>query len=368
MSREEIVSAIQDCARKLGRVPTRRELQRMNGVSHREVDRRFGSYGRAVTLAGLEPERKHKYGIAREVLLEDWVRVARSLGKAPTRFEYVAEGGFSTTPFERHWKRWGQVGEDFLHFAQEPGQKGLWEDAVEMVKIAKAKKRTSEKISPLIHTDNTDQKGEEKILPLMNADATDRALAEITRIAGIEKQTLPLMSAENTDPRTAGIEEHLPPQIYADDMHQKSGNDGIAGLKDGAGRKSLTSWDCGLRRKRRVLRDRPVYGAPARNAGPLGHIPTTEAGVLVAFGMIAAELGLIVLRVQTEFPDCEVLCEMEPGRWQRLRVEFEFESRNFLRHHHDATGCDMIVCWTHNWPECPEWIEVVELSRLMREV
>ena len=39
----------------------------------------------------------------------------------------------------------------------------------------------------------------------------------------------------------------------------------------------------------------------------------TEAGVLVAFGMIAAKLGLVVLRVQTEFPDCEVLCEMEPG-------------------------------------------------------
>jgi hypothetical protein len=42
-------------------------------------------------------------------------------------------------------------------------------------------------------------------------------------------------------------------------------------------------------------------------------------------------------------------------------VEIEFQSRNFLLHHHDAKVCDVIVCWEHNWPECPEEIEVVEL-------
>jgi len=25
-------------------------------------------------------------------------------------------------------------------------------------------------------------------------------------------------------------------------------------------------------------------------------------------------------------------------------------------------GCDLIVCWVHNWPECP--VEVIELSTL----
>jgi hypothetical protein len=23
------------------------------------------------------------------------------------------------------------------------------------------------------------------------------------------------------------------------------------------------------------------------------------------------------------------------------------------------------VCWVHNWPECPEWIEVIELSKII---
>jgi hypothetical protein len=53
------------------------------------------------------------------------------------------------------------------------------------------------------------------------------------------------------------------------------------------------------------------------------------------------------------------MLEVEPGRWQRKLIEFENESRNFLAHGHKAAGCNMIVCWSHNWPECP--LEVVEL-------
>jgi hypothetical protein len=30
---------------------------------------------------------------------------------------------------------------------------------------------------------------------------------------------------------------------------------------------------------------------------------------------------------------------------------------------HDLKGCDMIVCWEHNWPECP--LEVLELKQYL---
>jgi hypothetical protein len=52
---------------------------------------------------------------------------------------------------------------------------------------------------------------------------------------------------------------------------------------------------------------------------------------------------------------------VEGGKWQLVNVEIEFQSRNFLLHQHDAKICDVIVCWEHNWPECPEEIEIVEL-------
>ena len=72
------------------------------------------------------------------------------------------------------------------------------------------------------------------------------------------------------------------------------------------------------------------------------------------FGMLAAQLGFVVTRMQREFPDCEAMRQVQPNQWQRVRVEFEFESRSFLTHRHSPEDCDLIVCWVHNWSECPE--------------
>ena len=55
-------------------------------------------------------------------------------------------------------------------------------------------------------------------------------------------------------------------------------------------------------------------------------------------------------------------------RWQRVRIEFEFESRNFWEHGHAVSGCDVIVCWRHNWDDCPKHIEVVELSGVIKSL
>jgi len=32
-----------------------------------------------------------------------------------------------------------------------------------------------------------------------------------------------------------------------------------------------------------------------------------------------------------------------------------------LLHGHEWSECDLIVCWEHNWPECP--VEVIELKK-----
>ena len=31
-------------------------------------------------------------------------------------------------------------------------------------------------------------------------------------------------------------------------------------------------------------------------------------------------------------------------------------------HGHDPAGCDVLVCWRHNWPECPPELEVLALA------
>jgi Homing endonuclease associated repeat len=107
-----------------------------------------------------------------------------------------------------------------------------------------------------------------------------------------------------------------------------------------------------------VMVDRPLYG-PLMRPYPLIHGPMNESGVIYLFGTLSEKMGFVVTRIQTEFPDCEAMRLVEEDRWQRVRIEFEYESRNFLKHMHKASECDLIVCWRHNWPECP--LEVVEL-------
>ena len=45
-------------------------------------------------------------------------------------------------------------------------------------------------------------------------------------------------------------------------------------------------------------------------------------------------------------------------------IEFEATSRNFDIHKHDSKKCNLIVCWEHNWKQCPRNIEVLELKYL----
>jgi len=104
-----------------------------------------------------------------------------------------------------------------------------------------------------------------------------------------------------------------------------------------------------------------LYGRPIMME-ELATAPTNEAGVLFLFGALAKKLGFMILHVQTEFPDIEALrCVGE--KWKRVRIELEYESKNFLLHRHDANGCELIVCWVNNWPTAP--VEVIELSKIV---
>jgi hypothetical protein len=76
--------------------------------------------------------------------------------------------------------------------------------------------------------------------------------------------------------------------------------------------------------------DRPIYGKPM--FAPFSFAPTNEQGVLFVFGGVAHELGLTVTRVQMQFPDIEAMREVGPNKCQRVHLEAEYESKNFLLH------------------------------------
>jgi hypothetical protein len=95
------------------------------------------------------------------------------------------------------------------------------------------------------------------------------------------------------------------------------------------------------------------------DGAPLDYEPENEQGVVFLFSHLARKhFGLRVERVQTGYPDCLAYLGTK-----RVRIEFEYRSRNFKLHGHDEEKCDWIVCWIHDWPRVPPRLRVVELRR-----
>jgi hypothetical protein len=94
----------------------------------------------------------------------------------------------------------------------------------------------------------------------------------------------------------------------------------------------------------------------------LDHAPTSENAVIFLFALVAEDLGFVLETLGAGFPDAVGRRRVDDG-WRHVRIEFEHQSRNFRIHGHDPRGCDLVVCWEDNWPECP--VEVLELKRVI---
>lgn len=267
--RAEIIAAVKECAKKLGRAPKYEELRdSYPAMKIREIQRQFGSYRKVLEDSGI-PARGMGFVVTIDKVFQDWAEVVRKTGRIPTRAEYDRHSQYSVRPLSRFFGKWSQIPAGLHKYAQQAKIDVEYKDVLDVIR------QHHERESPLLLTSQ---------------------------------------DTEETPNNT-------------------------------------------LR-----LRDRPVYGVPLAPAH-LAYGPTNESGVIFLFGMLAGQLGFVVTRIQTEFPDCEALRQISEEKWQQVRIEFEYESRNFLRHFHNANDCDLIVCWTHNWPDCP--LEVIELKHVV---
>lgn len=271
-ARQHILDSIAAIARGLGRAPSRSEFVSLSGITDYRVLQCFPSWNDAVRAAGLRPYTLN-VKLEDSALLEDWGETVRRNRKIPSRRTYRREGQYDTRTMERRFGPWSSLPGVFRNFA---ATKPEWADVVALLPVPVVKQEYGS-----------------------NNNLASPILPKKTR--------------------------HVP------------------------------------------LKDRATYGNPTHFRG-LRHEPVNEQGVVLLFGMLAKELGYVIEAVQTGFPDCEAKRQIAPERWQRVHIEFEFESRNFRDHGHPATNCDVIVCWRHNWPECPENIEVVELSSVIQSL
>jgi len=97
----------------------------------------------------------------------------------------------------------------------------------------------------------------------------------------------------------------------------------------------------------------------------LVYAPINESGVVFLFGKVADDLNMYIEEIKPGYPDCIGRRFIGKG-WERIAIEFEFKSSNFRLHKHDPKECDIIICWEHDWKECP--IEVIELKTEIQEM
>jgi hypothetical protein len=81
------------------------------------------------------------------------------------------------------------------------------------------------------------------------------------------------------------------------------------------------------------------------------YAPQGELGVVYLFSKLQRELGYTAItRIRDAFPDCEAIRH----NGERVRIEFEYKSGNFLNHHKPVNqklkDIDAIICWEDNWP------------------
>ncbi len=96
--------------------------------------------------------------------------------------------------------------------------------------------------------------------------------------------------------------------------------------------------------------------------------PTYENEVVSLFSVVAEELGFEIVSQRPAFPDCEArrLTDRARKRFGKCLIEFELRSSDYKTHRHPVHGCDLIVCWQHDWKECP--LEVLELASTIKRL
>jgi len=111
---------------------------------------------------------------------------------------------------------------------------------------------------------------------------------------------------------------------------------------------------------------KPKWVGELLNFRGLRFAPLNQHGVIYLFGMISQELGFIIEAIRPGFPAAEGkrCVDKEKNRWEHVRIEFEFRSSFFRERGHDDDECDLIVCWHHDWEDCP--VEVLELNSTIK--
>lgn len=324
MTKQVIIDTIRNLAEKKGRDwLTRSEFLAESGISQHQFANYFARWNDAVVEAGLNPLDKtgrpdRPKGMTKEHLIESLLRVADELGrKAISETEFTKKTGISYRPIHRLF--------------------GNWENLVTEAGLS---------IHPSHNRRIPDEALYEEYYRLRDVVGHFPSYQELALNSKYSRGTFENRFGTFSQFKINAIQFGIQAGLVEPEVGQQEIEQNPRTPRD-----TSVSYE--------ALSDRPVLGERIDFRGLL-HAPVSELGVVHLFGMLGDELGFVVESVQAGFPDCEAKRRLANNHWQRVRIEFEFRSANFLAHGHDLSKCDLIVCWLHDWRNCP--IEVISLK------
>jgi len=119
MSKEELIAAIQQCAKELGRTPKCSELiSRFPATKMAAIRKHLGTYTRALEESGLA-RTGCGFEATMDDLFRDWAEIVRKMGRIPTMTEYEHQSKFSVRPLTGRFRRWRQVPRGMHKYAEQ---------------------------------------------------------------------------------------------------------------------------------------------------------------------------------------------------------------------------------------------------------
>jgi hypothetical protein len=398
MNRNQIIKAIQDAARFLGvehlTIPT---FRRQTGIGQAAVLKHFDNWSEACAAADIkcgEPNRIHPVRISEEECISELQRVSKILGRsALSSKEFSQHARFTHHPVIERFGSWqnalAQAGLELCEQSKREILLSPKECIQEMQRVAHLLQQS------YLTTDQFDANAQFSSYRVVRVFGRwHKALAA----AGLQpspnfKKDIPLSALAKDFLRVCGELVKIPTLIQLTRRsnpvsHTFAGKHGGYDIFKKKAIEYLFSENVKIQSKvRSILTEelmrlqtdvsnicdlatmtRPHYQGRTLNFRAFKYAPTCESDVVQMFGAIADELGFEIIGNRSEFPDCEARRKenADRERYKKCLIEYEFSSSDYRKHKHPIIGCDLIVCWMHNWKECP--IEVLALQEAIKNL
>ena len=399
MCREELLAQMQSCANSLGdNRLTRRVFCQHTGVKNWIVEKHFDSWSEACRVAGLEPGLPIKHFAlvphSEDDCIQELQRVACLLEcNALTSKTFSRYANFSASVIIRRFGSWEQALERAgLELSDKSkSAKTLTQDecAAELTRVAQLLGKD------YLTTDEFDQVGKFTSYRVVRSRGSwHEALKEANlRISpnykvkvSTEELALAFLNAVNELEKVPSLVQLARRSNHATDTLSRN-RGGYKEFKRLIVDYLLASNHLlPAKTKTLLIRERNQLVATASSKEPTEdtksahyqgrtlnfrafiYAPTSEHDVVQMFGAVAHEIGFEIIGNRSAFPDCEARRRVNSirERYEKCLIEYEFSSSDFKRHKHLVSGCDLIVCWKHNWLDCP--IEVLELESEIKKL